>query len=291
MNQSGPTSKYWIPIIAILNIFAFLTLYLLRSFDDNRLISWKWVFAQTDVIPLLPMLVIGLVLAYLLSKMSSMERYPVGLFLSSFFITAWFWGTPEVIVDASRYFTQAKHLKIYGIGYFFREWGRDIMHWTDLPLVPFLYGLIFKFLGEQRLYIQIFTTLLFSLTVVLTYLIGRTLWDERTGFVGASLLLGIPYLFSQVPLMLVDIPTMFFLTLSIFTMIKALENGGTWWIGVASLAVFFTFFSKYSTWLWLSVLLVIVLVFFEGTTCDSETCWHCCPAFLLSHIRCIAFQI
>ena len=93
-----------------------------------------------------------------------------------------FWKVPEVIVDASRYFTQAKHLDVYGIGYFLREWGRDINIWTDMPLIPFLYGLIFKLFGESRIYIQAFTTLLFSLTVVLTYNIGKTLWDETVGF-------------------------------------------------------------------------------------------------------------
>ena len=64
------------------------------------------------------------------------------------------------------------------------------MAWTDMPLVPFLYGLIFKFFGESRLYIQIFTTFFFSMTVVLTYMIGKTLWDEDTGLYGGMLLLG-----------------------------------------------------------------------------------------------------
>ena len=181
--------------------------------------------------------------------------------LISFFLAAIFWKVPEVIVDASRYFTQAKHIKVYGIGYFFHEWGRDIMAWTDLPLVPFIYGLIFKFFGEHRLYIQIFTTLLFSLTVVLTYMIGKTLWDKQTGFIGGLLLLGIPYIYSQIPLMLVDIPTMFFLTLSIFTIIQALKQGGIGFITISSIALLLTFFSKYSSWLWLTVLFIIFMVF------------------------------
>ena len=100
-------------------------------------------------------------------------------------------------MDASRYFTQAKHLDVYGIEYFLREWGRDINIWTGHAPHSFLYGLIFKLFGESRIYIQAFTTLLFSSTVVLTYNIGKTLWDETVGFYGGLLLLGIPYLFSQ----------------------------------------------------------------------------------------------
>jgi hypothetical protein len=211
----------------------------------------------------LAILIPGLILAYALSKTSHLERNPIYLLLISFFLGAIFWKVPEVIIDASRYFTQAKHINEYGMSYFLDEWGRDIMAWTDLPLVPFIYGLIFKFFGEYRLYIQIFTTLLFSLTVVLTYMIGKTLWDKQTGFVGGLLLLGIPYLYSQVPLMLVDIPTMFFLTLSIFTIIKALKQGGVGFITISSIALLLTFFSKYSTWLWLTVLFIIFMVFLK----------------------------
>lgn len=261
MNQSDLKPAYSALIISLLAICSFLAFLLLGSLDDNRLTSWQWVFANIDLVPIFLILILGFAFAYVLSGLSFLERRPVFLFFLSFFSTAIFWGVPEIIVDASRYFTQAKHIKAYGIGYFFHEWGRDIMAWTDLPLVPFIYGLIFKFFGEYRLCIQIFTTLLFSLTVVLTYMIGKTLWDKQTGFVGGLLLLGIPYLYSQVPLMLVDIPTMFFLTLSIFTFINALKQGGMGFITVSSIALLLTFFSKYSTWLWLSVLFIIFIVF------------------------------
>ncbi|MBI5025813.1 MAG: glycosyltransferase family 39 protein [Nitrospirae bacterium] len=260
-------------LISLLTLLTFLTLFVFRTLDDNRLTSWQWVFASIDVVRIFFILIFGIILAYVLSKVNPPESFTVHgsrftvlglfLFLFSFVIVIPFWKEPEVIVDVSRYFTQAKHLEIYGVGYFFKEWGKDIGAWTDMPLVPFLYGLIFKFLGESRLYIQIFTTLLFSMTVVLTYQIGKTLWDEDVGFSAGALLFGIPYLFTQVPLMLVDVPTMFFLTLSIFAFIKALERGGVMMIMFSSAAIFLTFFSKYSAWLILSVLVVIFLVYLK----------------------------
>lgn len=259
--QSNLKTVDYLLIISLLTIFTPIVLFVYRFLDDNRLTSWKWVFANVDAGGIFLILVPGIMLAYLISRLSFFERSPTLLFLSSFVIAAAFWREPEVIVDTSRYFTQAKHLEMYGIGYFISEWGKDIVVWTDLPLVPFLYGLIFKFLGESRLYIQIFTTILYSLTLVLTYMIGKTLWDEDTGFYAGLLLLGIPYLFTQVPLMLVDVPTMFFLTLSIFTFIKALSQGGLKMTAISSVALFLAFFSKYSTWLMLSVLAVIFVVY------------------------------
>jgi 4-amino-4-deoxy-L-arabinose transferase-like glycosyltransferase len=111
-------------------------------------------------------------------------------------------------------------------------------------------------------YIQIFTTFLFSITCVATFFIGKTLWNADVGFLAGSLLLGIPYLFSQLPLMLTDIPAMFFLTLSIYTFIKTMEKGGIW-IFISSAAIFCAALSKYSAWMMLSVLPVIFIVCIE----------------------------
>jgi 4-amino-4-deoxy-L-arabinose transferase-like glycosyltransferase len=170
------------------------------------------------------------------------------------------WGGPEVIIDASRYFLQAKHLELYGISSFFREWGGAIGAWTDLPVTSFLYGLLFRYLGESRLFIQAFTSLLFSLTVLLTYHIGRTLWNRETGTAAGLLLLGIPYLLMQVPLMLADVPTMFFITLAIFTFQGAIEQGGMLRISGACLALFLSVFSKYSAGIMLFPVLIILIV-------------------------------
>lgn len=164
-----------------------------------------------------------------------------------------------MIVDASRYFIQAKYLELYGIRYFFEEWGKGIFAWTDMPLVPFLYGVVFRLFGEVRLYLQIFNTIVFSLSTILTYLIGRELWDEEVGFYGGLLLLGVPYLYTQTPLLLVDIATMFFLLLAVFTFMKALKGGGVM-IVISAVAVSLSFFSKYSAWLMLTILPVIAMV-------------------------------
>jgi hypothetical protein len=57
--------------------------------------------------------------------------------------------------------------------------------------------------------------------------------------------------------MLVDIPTMFFLTLAIYTCMAALDRGGGRRVALAACALFLAVFSKYSAWLFLSVLAII----------------------------------
>lgn len=242
-------------------LLLFVLLFLLRAYDDNSLFSWSWVFAHTDASRIYLFLTTSIAIAFVLAQKPVPGQYRIMvLAVLSFASVVPFWGQPEIIVDASRYFTQAKHLEVYGIEYFLREWGRAIPAWTDMPLVPFLYGMLFKLFGEHRLAVQIFTTALFSLTTVLTCLIGERLWNRDTGFSAGLLLLGIPYLPTQVPLMLVDVPTMFFLTLSLYAYLAAVDQGGVVRIALSIAAIVLTVLSKYSAWFMLSVLVIALIV-------------------------------
>jgi len=252
-------------LVSMLALGAVAAPLVFRSLDDNRLTSWQWVFAGTSPARLFALVAAGIALAHLLAALPLPGRRPGAvLALASCAAAACFWGEPEAIVDASRYFTQAKHLELYGPGHFLAEWGRGIPAWTDLPLVPFLYGLAFRLLGESRAVIQGLTTLLFAATAVLVHRLGRTLWDEEVGFTAGAFLLAIPYLLTQVPAMLVDVPTMFFLTLALLAVVRALESGGAARIALASAAVALALLSKYSAGLLLSVLPVAWLVLRRG---------------------------
>jgi hypothetical protein len=248
-------------LITLCTLVTLLGLYNLRTLDDNRLTSWWWVFDGVAPFAFFLMIVAGIALAYGISRLSFRGRAAVpALFMAAFLITAGLWQQPEVIVDAARHFMQAKYLELHGIGFFLSAWGNDIPAWTDLPLPPLMYGLIFQVFGESRLGVQVLTSLLFSGTVVLTYLIGKTLWSRDLGLFAGILLLGMPYLLAQVPLMMVDVAAMFFLTLAVFTTIIAVTRGGPLLCLMAAVAITLALLAKYSNWLMLSVVPVIVLV-------------------------------
>jgi uncharacterized membrane protein len=259
-------------IIFLLALFTYIAQFVLRSFDDNRLTNWLWAFQTVDAASIFLIFMAGLIPAFFIARFTPPVRlYPVILFLTAFGSAAFFWKEQEVIVDSSRYFTQAKHLELYGPAYFVREWGKDIYAWTDMPLIPFLYGLVFRVFGEARIYIQILTMTFFSLSAVLTYELGKTLWDEDTGFFAGVFLLGMPYLLTQVPLMLVDVPAMFFLLLAVVAFIGAIEKGTVWRIITASVSIALAFFTKYSIWLMLSVLAVVFITYImREAGCGSQ---------------------
>lgn len=232
------------PLVA-LGVLA--ALFLLRSHDDNRLTSWRWAFDGVSPAPLFALAAAALALAALAARLPLPGRRPVlVLVLSALAAAAGFLGEPEVIVDASRYFTEAKYLEVHGPGWFLAQWGRGIPAWTDLPLVPLLQGLVLRGSGESRLATELAGSVLFAGSAAVTYAIGRELWDEDAGFMAGALLLAIPYLLVQVPLLLVDVPTMFFVSLAVLASIRAFRRPDAARIALASAAVSLALLSKWS---------------------------------------------
>jgi len=250
----------WALLASLLTVGTMLTLFVVRPLDDNRLTSWHWVFAPADGGRLVLWLVLAVLLAHLAGAFP-WRRLQLGpsLVAGAFGVTALLWPTPEVILDAARHFGQAKSIGLHGAASLLQAWGAEIPAWTDLPLVPVLYGSLFVLLGEERFYLQAFNSSLFAGTVLLTWQIGRTLWQEETGLTAAALLLGMPFLLVQVPLTLADVPTMFFVTLATFATLTALRRGGWLRVALAAVAIALAVFSKYSAWLMLTVLPVLAL--------------------------------
>jgi len=254
---AGAAAVFLVPVVALGVVAA---LHLARSLDDNRLTSWRWVFADGPL-RLYALTALGLLLAQLLARLPLPGRRPAAfLFFAALAAGACFQGAPEAIVDASRYFAQAKHLAVYGPASFLAEWGRGIPAWTDLPLVPLLDGLAFRAFGESREVVQALRTLYLAGAVALTCDLGRALWDEEVGFAAGAFLLAIPYLMTQVPAMLVDVPAMFFLALALRATVAALQHGGAARVLLAALATTLALLSKYSAWLLATSLPVAWLV-------------------------------
>lgn len=267
-------------LISFCTLIVIPLLYIGRIADDNALTSWKWVFPATGIVQVFAGLILALPCAYWLSGLRLCGPRACALLPGASLLAILpLWQEPEAIIDASRYFVQAKSLSAYGVDHFLNEWGRSIPAWTDMPLVPLLYGLIFKWVGEARIFVQAFNTLLFALTCHLTLLIGKKLWDEETGLNAGLLLSGVPYLLTQVPLMLVDVPAMFFLSLAIYAFLSAVEKGGLAWTGVAAVSLFLALFSKYSVWLMLGIVPVISLVVMAG---DAKATFRRSGAVLLA---------
>jgi len=251
-------SDGWLALTALAAVALFPLLFALRRFDDNTLTAWRWAVRPEDGGALFLAQIAGIGAALVISR--RMPRRPgLFLFILAALVAVPFWSVPEVVIDSGRYFTQARHLALNGTGSFLSEWGGGISPWTDLPLVPMFYGILFRFLGEHRAAAQALTSLMFAATAAATCGIGTMLWNREVGFLGGLLLLASPYLYSQVPLFLVDVPTMCVLTVSVLAFLHALRRGGPWRILLASAAILAAMLTKYSAWIWHATTLAVIL--------------------------------
>lgn len=246
-------------LVALAAAAVWLTPLVFRGFDDNRLVSWQWTYADASPLALLPLVLACLALAYAIAHLNWPRRgSTAALCALAFAAAAVGWSAPQVIVDSARYVTQAQALAQGGVGHFLAEWGGAIPVWTDLPLVPLLYGLVFSAFGDPLLGVQLLTTLAFVGTVALTCSIGRRLWDDSVGLLAGALLLAMPFLLTQVPLMLVDVPAMFFLAATVYGSLRAGRSGGAW-LALAAAAAAAALLTKYSLWPMLSVVPLAML--------------------------------
>ncbi len=242
-------------LLALLELSILVLLYIFRGYDDNATVRWGWTVNNPILFILI--IIISLISGYIFMFIR-IKHKKTAIFLAAFFVSAIFWREPEIIIDASRYFTYAKMARVDGLFFFLSEWGRGFAVWTDLPGIPLLHALIFEIFGEGRLVIQIFNSVLFSLTAVLVYLTGRELWNRETGITASIFFFAFPFIYSQIPLFLIDIPAMFFFSLSLYTFIRAVKKGGLW-IPAASLAIVYALFAKYSLWFYLLPLPLLML--------------------------------
>lgn len=252
---SRTESALFIGLIAVASV---PLLYLFRHVDNNTLASWQWILNRENIGSIFFFLLPAVPVSLFLSQKDFYTRNaPFWLFILSFVSSGSLWGEPELILDSSRYFLQAKHVSEYGAIYFLRQWGVGIEAWTDMPLIPFVYGILFKVFGESRIIIQLFNSITFSITSILTFSIAQLYMDKVSAFCAGAFLAAMPYLLTQVPLLLVDIHTQFFLCLALYTFLKALRKGGVMHGVIAAVIITLALFTKYSTW---SMLLLLPLM-------------------------------
>ena len=155
------------------------------------------------------------------------DKLIIGILFFASFVNAFaLWGIPEINPDSILWNYQARYLANHGILSFLLGFGKTIGFRSGLPLPTLIFGLAYKLLGVHRFAIQTVNSIFFSLIVVLVYLIGKEIFAKNVGFYSAILMLSSPFMVSQVPLTLIDVPTTFFVTLGIYQIVRMVKKPG-----------------------------------------------------------------
>lgn len=257
--EGGASGAMWALALAAGGLFPLLAA--LRHLDDNSLSSWAWVLEGRDLVALwvLHLAVVAAALLFSSRQVREGWRLPLAV-LAAFAAGLALACEPETIVDAARYFTEAKYLAVHGLRAFIRDWGTALPAWTDLPLPAALYGAAFSLLGEHRWVSQAVTAALFAATARATAGSGALLWGAATGVRAALLLLAVPCLLVNVPLLMADVPAMAAVTLAFWALLALAAHGGAPRLLAAALALGAALLVKYSTWVLLGAAGAAVLL-------------------------------
>ncbi len=134
--------------------------------------------------------------------------------LSTFFLIYRLWDGSLASWDEAVYATVAKEIVLSGDWFNLTLGGTP---WVDKPpLAIWFTALFYKIFGIHELSARLFSSLCGVGTVLVTYLLGRELFNRWTGFLGALVLLSSMHYFRYVRFGMMDSPLTFFMSLSLF---------------------------------------------------------------------------
>ncbi len=229
--------KFRFPVILVvgMEICYFLSGYIFWYNNNVLSVLWSSQYSYFPsyysngfwIIPLLITAPLLILVKYGKSSVIVRESLIVSaLFIGSFVNAFSLWQIPEFIPDAILWNYQARYIVEHSIPSFLLGFGRNVVSSSGLPLPTLIFGLAYSLFGVHRFSIQLVNSTLFSLIVVLGYLIGRELFTREVGVYSGIILLSSPFMVSQVPLTLVDVATTFFVTLSIYQILRLMKKPG-----------------------------------------------------------------
>ena len=128
------------------------------------------------------------------------------------------------------------------------SWGQDLAwgYYTKPPMIAWLIRGTTTICGDAEWCARLGSPLLHAGTSILCGLIGRHLYDDRTGLWAGLLYLTLPAVSFSSAIISTDVPLLFFWALSIFAILKILETRSNAWAIVLGAAFGLGLLSKYA---------------------------------------------
>jgi 4-amino-4-deoxy-L-arabinose transferase-like glycosyltransferase len=191
------------------------------------------------------------------------ERFIVLLlFVASVVIAISLWSVPEINPDAVLWNYQARYVAENSIVSFLAGFGSVVTSSSGLPVPSLMFGIAYTLFGIHRYVIQALNSTLFGLITVLAYFVGKNVFDdERIGTYSGICFLSSPFILSQVPLMLVDVASSFFIVLGIYCFTVLVKTRKILWGAMSAVPFALALLSKLtSAFVLVPVMIVIFAV-------------------------------
>lgn len=172
-------------------------------------------------------------------------------FVYAFNQRGWTW-------DEDNSLTAAKMIAEDGVGAFFGNYGE--IPWLGNqhpPLIPLVNGFAMRIFGVELLVIRLVSLTFTVGTLVVTYFLGRELYDSNIGLLSSVLLLSFPLILRLGTAALLDMQVTFFFSLALLLTLLLVRSPSTWLSVALGIVLGLGILSKYTMLLIFPLLLVL----------------------------------
>jgi 4-amino-4-deoxy-L-arabinose transferase-like glycosyltransferase len=159
--------------------------------------------------------------------------------------------------DESRSFRVANILATENLEFAYMEsgWLRN----KHPPLIPLAYGLTVELFGANLLYLRTVSVLFLAGTVLITYLLGRELYDRKTGYLASFFVLSFPLIIRLGASAMMDMQLAFFFSLALLLTLYLLHQPSYRLAAVIGIVIGLGLLTKYTMVLIYGVLIGSVI--------------------------------
>lgn len=151
--------------------------------------------------------------------------------------------TVQTNPDYGLYQREAKYFVENGPRAFLANWGTFSCYF-NMPLISFFRGVTFWLFGEGPVAVLLGNLLIVAGILFFTYKIANRLFGQKIALVAVVLLATTPFFITQTPLFLVDLGVTFFVTLSVYLLLRLIDQPSLAWVLLTGVVLFFTAITK-----------------------------------------------
>jgi len=269
--------------VFLLTFYSYFLLIKHSVVDETMLYSWAWIVNYLNMKLFFSLLIVIFFISIFFARIDfkfKEKHFLVFIFILAFLLSSLTWSSPSPNPDVAEFFGVAKYIEVNGLIDYFKSFGtNDLQGYRFHSLLPII-GLAFIFFGESALVVHIITSVLFAFIPVLTFLLSRKLFSKRIAVIAAFLTLSIPNMLIQSSMFMVDVPTVFFVLLALFTFYVFLHKKKIVYYPLTVLTLLFAITSKRPAVLFLILSLPVLFIIVKNSN-----------GFKLKHLSMKAFVI
>jgi len=250
-------------LIFILTLISYYILIRNSVIDETMLYSWAWIINFLNVKLFFILLVVIFIISIFIARIDfniKEKHFLLIIFIISFLLSSLLWSSPDPNPDVAEFFGVAKYIELNGLWDYFKSFGTDALRGYRFHSLLPVFGLAFRYFGESSFIVHFITSALYAFIPVLTFLLAGKLFSKRIAFISSLFVIAMPNMLVQSSMFMVDVPTVFFVLLALFTFYLFLHKKNIFYYPLTIITFLFALTSKRPAILFLILSLPVLFI-------------------------------